>query len=80
MSQKRILVTGATGKVGRTFIRRILASDDHRDYSVRALCHNRLLQPSDRLEVVRGAIQERGTAEAAVAKVLTHFPSRAATA
>jgi UDP-glucose 4-epimerase len=71
MSQKRILVTGATGKVGRTFIRRILASDDHRDYSVRALCHNRLLEPSDRLEVVRGAIQERGTSEAAV-EGMTH--------
>jgi UDP-glucose 4-epimerase len=71
MTQKRILVTGATGKVGQTFIRRILASNDHRDYTVRALCHNRLLEPSDRLEVVRGAIQERGTAEAAVEGV-TH--------
>lgn len=71
MTQKRILVTGATGKVGRTFIRRILASDNHRDYTLRALCHNRVLEPSDRLEVVRGAIQERGTAAAAVEGV-TH--------
>jgi UDP-glucose 4-epimerase len=71
MTEKRVLVTGATGKVGQTFIRRILASDDHRGYSVRALCHNRMLDPGDRLEVVQGAIQERGTAVAAVEGV-TH--------
>ena len=58
MAEKRILVTGATGKVGQTFIRRLLASDDHAGYSIRALCHNRMLRPAERLEVVRGAIQE----------------------
>jgi UDP-glucose 4-epimerase len=71
MTDKRVLVTGATGKVGQTFIRRILGSEDHRGYSVRALCHNRMLDPGDRLEVVQGAIQERGTAVAAVEGV-TH--------
>jgi UDP-glucose 4-epimerase len=71
MTEKRVLVTGATGKVGRTFIRRLLASDHHRDYSVRALCHNRMLDASERLEVMQGAIQERSTAIAAVEGV-TH--------
>lgn len=66
MTDRRILVTGATGKVGQTFLRRLLASEEHREYAVRALCHNRMLEPSDRVEVMRGAIQERGTAEAAV--------------
>jgi nucleoside-diphosphate-sugar epimerase len=69
--ERRILVTGATGKVGRTFIRRLLGSEAHRGWTVRALCHNRALEPSDRVEVVRGAIQDRGTVERAVEGV-TH--------
>ncbi len=56
---RRILVTGATGKVGQQFIARILADDDFRDVTVRALCHNRVLEPHDRLEVVRGSIADR---------------------
>lgn len=68
---QRILVTGATGKVGRTFIRRLLSSDEHQGYSVRALCHNRVLEPSDRVSIVRGAIQDRVTAQEAVVDV-TH--------
>jgi nucleoside-diphosphate-sugar epimerase len=71
MTDARILVTGATGKVGQTFIRRLLASDRHGDYSVRALCHNRTLEPSPRVEVIRGAIQDRPTVERAVEGV-TH--------
>ena len=65
-TEKLVLVTGATGKVGQTFIRRLLASPDHAGYRIRALCHNRMLEPSDRLEVIRGDIQERETAAAAV--------------
>lgn len=60
---RRVLVTGATGKVGRHFIDRILESPDHRDVTVRALCHNRLLElPSPqaaRLEVVQGSVADR---------------------
>ncbi|HTV23263.1 MAG TPA: NAD(P)-dependent oxidoreductase [Polyangiaceae bacterium] len=66
---KRILVTGATGKVGQRFIGAALASPALAEYELRALCHNRLLEPSSRLEVVRGSIDERSVAEAAVAGV-----------
>jgi UDP-glucose 4-epimerase len=71
MSDRRILVTGATGKVGQTFIRRLLASEAHRGDTIRALCHNRTLEPTDRIEVLQGAIQERETAERA-AEGVTH--------
>ena len=66
---KRILVTGAAGKVGQAFIARLLSSPDERfgDFVVRALCHNRMLEPGSRLEVVSGSIEHRETAERAVA-------------
>ena len=66
---KRILVTGAAGKVGQAFIARLLSSPDERfgDFVVRALCHNRMLEPGTRLEVVSGSIEHRETAERAVA-------------
>jgi nucleoside-diphosphate-sugar epimerase len=56
---KHLLVTGAAGKVGANFIGRILQSSDHRDIGIRALCHNRVLEPHDRLEIVRGDIADR---------------------
>ncbi len=56
---KRLLVTGATGKVGSHAIKRILESDDWRDARVRALCHNRALGAHERLEIVRGSIADR---------------------
>jgi len=56
---QRILVTGATGKVGQTFIRRLLADAKFDDYIVRALCHNRRLDPHARLEVITGSIAQR---------------------
>jgi uncharacterized protein YbjT (DUF2867 family) len=54
----QILVTGATGKVGRNFIERALSSD-FEDVSIRALCHNRVLDPRPRLEIVQGNISDR---------------------
>ncbi len=62
-----VLVTGATGKVGQAFIRRVLSSPDERlaAIRIRALCHNRLLQPEARLEVVAGSIEDRDVVEAA---------------
>jgi UDP-glucose 4-epimerase len=68
---KRILVTGATGKVGSNFIDRVLESDDFQDIIIRALCHNRQLKPSDRLEVVSGSISDREVVRKAVTGV-TH--------
>ena len=69
----RILVTGATGKVGQAFIARLLASNDVRFASstIRALCHNRRLDAAPRLEVVSGSIDQRDVVEAA-ADGVTH--------
>ncbi len=61
-----ILVTGATGKVGQHFISRLLREPGFEDCKVRALCHNRMLEVSDRLEVIKGSISDRTT----VAKAL----------
>lgn len=67
MSQtKRILVTGATGKVGQAFIRQILNGPQREPVIVRALCHNRQLEPGERLEVVKGSISRREVAEQAM--------------
>lgn len=68
---KRILVTGATGKVGQTFIRRLLADPQFEKFSVRALCHNRKLETSDRLQVFSGSIERREVVEEVVQDV-TH--------
>jgi len=56
---KRILVTGATGKVGQTFIHRLFKNPKFDDFIVRALCHNRLLEQHERQEIVRGSIEHR---------------------
>jgi UDP-glucose 4-epimerase len=55
----RVLVTGATGKVGGNFIRRILNHPAHAHTIIRALCHNRQPQPHERIEVVSGTISDR---------------------
>lgn len=54
-----ILVTGATGKVGGSFVDRVLRSDALPNANVRALCHNRTLGPHARLEVIDGSISDR---------------------
>jgi nucleoside-diphosphate-sugar epimerase len=61
-----VLVTGATGKVGRRFIDRFLADERFSAARVRALCHNRVLEPTERIEVARGSIAERSVADAAI--------------
>lgn len=60
---QRILVTGATGKVGQAFISSLLADPKYATFSVRALCHNRQLDPQPRLEVVSGSIEDHETVE-----------------
>ena len=70
-SDRRILVTGATGKVGQTFIRSLLADPRLDGFTVRALCHNRKLPPGPRLEVISGSIADRQAVEEAVTGV-TH--------
>ncbi|MBC8254032.1 MAG: NAD(P)-dependent oxidoreductase [Ardenticatenia bacterium] len=63
---KRILVTGATGKVGQAFLGRVFNDPRFRAFSVRALLHNRKLDAHDRLEVVRGSIQDAETVDQAM--------------
>ena len=70
--QKRILVTGATGKVGQVFINRLLNDSRFDTFIVRALCHSRTLDAQPRLEVVRGSIQDLATVEQAMSDV-THM-------
>jgi nucleoside-diphosphate-sugar epimerase len=67
----RVLVTGATGKVGRAFVEAVLNDPRFDGCEVRALCHNRTLAPRERVEVVRGSIAERAVVEEAVRGV-TH--------
>jgi len=62
----RVLVTGATGKVGQAFVARFLGDPRWDGASVRALCHNRTLPAAPRLEVVRGSISDRDVVEAAM--------------
>lgn len=67
MSKTRIiLVTGAAGKVGQAFIKRLLAEPAFDTVTVRALCHNRTLADQDRLEIIHGSIESRETVERAL--------------
>ncbi len=68
---KRILVTGATGKVGQAFINRLLNDPSFDSFIVRALCHNRKLEPRERLEVISGSIEHAAVVEQALEGV-TH--------
>ena len=66
-----LLVTGATGKVGRAFIDRLLGDARFATWQVRALCHQRVLPAHARVESVRGAIQDQETVRRALEGV-TH--------
>lgn len=61
-----ILVTGATGKVGKTFISRLLADPEFDSFTIRALCHNRALKPHERIQNVHGSIEHREVVEKAM--------------
>ncbi len=71
-----ILATGATGKVGRNLIARLLEDSRFAGARVRALCHNRTLPGSERVEVVTGSIADRDAVSAAVARRHPRRPSR----
>ena len=66
-----ILVTGATGKVGRRFIDAVRQDPEWQGAKIRALCHNRALPEDDRLAVVKGSIADRAVCERAMRDV-TH--------
>jgi len=61
----KLLITGATGKVGSNLIRRLSLSP-RPDLIIRALCHNRALPAAPGLEVVKGTISDRDTVERAM--------------
>src|SRR6478609_4062287 len=66
-----ILVTGATGKVGRHFIAGLLDDPRFSTARIRALCHNRSCDETDRITVTRGSISDRDVVAAALRGV-TH--------
>jgi len=61
-----ILITGASGKVGRNLITRLLAEPRFAKARIRALCHNRLIEETDRIEVIKGSIADRSIAASAI--------------
>ena len=74
---KKILVTGATGKVGRAFINAFLV-DPKQKGTIRALCHKRSLTPNSRLEVIHGSISDKATVQKAMNEI-THVVHLATT-
>jgi UDP-glucose 4-epimerase len=67
-----ILVTGATGKVGQVFIKRLLAEPRFNLFTVRTLWHNRELKAHERIQNIHGSIEHRETVERALDGV-THI-------
>lgn len=63
---KRLLITGATGKVGQAFVARFWDDPRFSEFTLRALCHNRTLPPRERLEVVRGSLSDQSVVNQAM--------------
>ena len=66
VNRKCVLVTGATGKVGQAFLRRLFDDPELGNFSARALLHSRDLEPHERLEVLHGSIQDAEIVDQAV--------------
>lgn len=73
----RLLLTGATGKVGQNFLPSFLTSEKFRGWEVVALCNNRSLPETDRVTVIRGSLGSRHTVAAAT-EGMTHVLHMAA--
>lgn len=67
---RRLLVTGATGKVGQAFLGRFLGAPEAAGFTVRALAHHRDL-PQAGVETVRGSLSDRDVVRRAMEGV-TH--------
>lgn len=63
---KTVLVTGATGKVGRVFINRLLSDSNFDAFTIRALCHNRELEAHPRIQNIHGSIEHHNVVEKAL--------------
>lgn len=57
----KILVTGATGKVGKEFLATFLGCEQYSSASVVALCHNRKVETDGRIEVINGSLSDPET-------------------
>ena len=62
----KLLITGATGKVGSALIAKLLAAPHDPALVVRALCHNRVLAARPGVEIVRGTIADRSCVDRAM--------------
>ena len=68
---KRVLVTGAAGKVGQAFLGRLFDEPSFSEFTARPLLHNRKLEPHDRLDTIHGGVQDVETVDQAMEGV-TH--------
>ena len=73
----RLLITGATGKVGRNFLDRVLSEGTFAGWSLRVICHNRSIEPSERIEIIQGSFADPDTVSRAMQGV-THVLHMAA--
>jgi nucleoside-diphosphate-sugar epimerase len=73
----KLLMTGATGKVGSHFLPAFLEEGRFAKGEVAALCHNRVIDARDRTTVIKGSLSDRAAVEQAMAGV-THVVHLAA--
>jgi nucleoside-diphosphate-sugar epimerase len=73
----RLLLTGATGKVGQAFLPVFLVDPRFRDWEVTALCNKRTVEAVDRLSVVAGSMADPAVVARALQGV-THVVHMAA--
>lgn len=73
----KVLITGATGKVGSHFLPAFVADDRFAGFHVVALCNNRVIVGDERISVVRGSLSDRSVVERAMDGV-THVVHLAA--
>lgn len=73
----KVLITGATGKLGSHFLPAFLADARFAQAEVVALCNNRVVAPHDRTTVVKGSLSDRASVETIMSGV-THVVHMAA--